>query len=84
MFIREIFAPVYLMLLCLFIGSLFDKPVLSLFDLRQAQDEREDEGLVRAGDEGFNTNSTGSSRVIRALVSVGNWKLAESLKLGLR
>ena len=72
------------MLLCLFIDSLFDKPVLSLFDLRQAQDEREDEGLVGAGDEGFNTNSTGFSRVIRALVSVGNWKLAENLKLGLR
>ena len=58
--------------------------ILSLFDLRQAQDEREDQGLVRAGDEGFSTNSTGFSRVIRALVSVGNWKLAENLKLGLR
>ena len=72
------------MLLCLFIDSLFDKPVLSLFDLRQAQDEREDEGLVGAGDEEFNTNSTSFSRPIRVLVSMRKGKLAEGLKLGLR
>ncbi|ODT73760.1 MAG: hypothetical protein ABS69_13280 [Nitrosomonadales bacterium SCN 54-20] len=50
--------------------------LLSLFDFRQTQNEREDEG--------FSTNSTGFSCAIRALVSAENWKLAESLKLGLR
>ncbi|SES77803.1 hypothetical protein SAMN05216412_101545 [Nitrosospira multiformis] len=58
--------------------------ILSLFDLRQAQGEREDVGLVRAGDEGLSTNSVSFSHPIRALASMGNWRLAEGLKLELR
>jgi hypothetical protein len=58
--------------------------ILSLFDPRQAQGEREDEGLVRAGDEGFSTNSASFSHPLRASASMGNWKWAEGLKLELR
>lgn len=46
-----------------------------LFDLRQTQGEGEDEG--------FNTNSVQFFSPIRALASMGNWKL-EGLKLELR
>jgi hypothetical protein len=49
--------------------------ILSLFDLRQVQGEREDEGSVQTAHR--------FSHPIRALASMGNWKL-EGLKLELR